>query len=318
MMSGTEGSGASRAADIFNEDAFLVADELGLYVVCDGASGGPAGEVAASVAIAALEEFVTRAEQELDDVSAPTQHPLSTSFADGAVRHAIGAVLSAAQAEPELEGMSTTLSMLLVLGNRGVVGHCGDSRVYRIRRRKLSQLTIDHHQSEAIVSAPLERAQPGSSYEGLPIDTFAVDLELDDVFVLCTDGAVAALEDSELPRRASELSPRLLASRIVAQAHRARRDVDATVVVVHIREVRGNPSLALSDRPARASFGHALAAGASRPHRADADDEIDADELGSEAGHVARQPGRRTRARGAPDEPDESPGSRSRMRTRSS
>ena len=60
----TEGSGASRAGKdgIHNEDAFLVEEGLGLYVVCDGASGTPAGEVAARISVDALEQFVERAE----------------------------------------------------------------------------------------------------------------------------------------------------------------------------------------------------------------------------------------------------------------
>jgi len=73
----TEGSGASRAGEdgIHNEDAFLVEEGLGLYLVCDGASGTPAGEVASRVAAEALEQFVGHAEAEFGRVREDARPP---------------------------------------------------------------------------------------------------------------------------------------------------------------------------------------------------------------------------------------------------
>ena len=61
----TEGSGATRAGDddFVNEDAYLVEEGLGLYVVCDGSGERPAGEIASTVAIEALEDFVASNER---------------------------------------------------------------------------------------------------------------------------------------------------------------------------------------------------------------------------------------------------------------
>jgi len=265
------------------------------------------------MAVDALEAFVARAEAEHGAVL--TSAPLSTEFAERAVRHAIGAVVDAAAREPEVGGMATTLSMLLILGGRGVVGHVGDSRIYRIRDRRLSQLTIDHDQSRALASDVWTTA--GSDAPGPLVDTFAVDLEPDDLYVLCTDGALAALSDRGIARYAAEVSPRVLASRIVSLAHRRTPRTDATAVVVHVRGPRGSSSVGLSLRPLRASFGHALAAGAPRP-RDDGEEQVEERDIEPPAARE-RSTGAVPRPRHAPTrepEPPDAGGGGRRRRTR--
>jgi serine/threonine protein phosphatase PrpC len=251
-MSHAEGSGATRAAELASEDAFLVDDELGLYVVCDSGSSGTAGALAADVAVHSIERTVADAEQRLG--SAPHAAPLSEDFADFAIRRAIEAIFEAVRDDPEAERIAADISLLLVLAGRGVVGHTGRSRVYRIRGRRLERLAIDHSESAAIASEPLGGARPGDP----TVDTFGVSLRPDDVFVLCTDGAVRAVEDPVTARSALDCSPTLLASRIASLASRLDPDVDATAVVVRVHEPRGTAALSLSGRPRLASFGHVV------------------------------------------------------------
>lgn len=251
---GTEGSGASRAggSDIHNEDAFLVEEGLGLYIVCDGASGLPAGEVAARIAVEALEAFFARAESEFGEDF--WRGDETTRIVERALHFALRAVLSAAETDPELRGMATTVTMLLAHERRGLVGHSGDSRAHLVRNRRLHQLTVDHEWTE-----PVANGGDATPATGAPIEAFAIELVPGDTFILCSDGAEEVVPEVAIIRAAESHSPPLLASRIVSEAHRRNPQVDATAVVVRVRREAEPGWLELSKPSRSATFGHTLA-----------------------------------------------------------
>lgn len=247
----TEGSGVSRAGNeiLRNEDAFLVEDGLGLYVVCDGSSVAQKGEIASRLAVEALEEFIERAEEDFGESLLRTV--ASSNFADRAVRYAMNSVLRKGRSDPKLAGMTTTATMLLTHGKHGTIGHVGDSRAYLIRDGEIQQLTSDHEWTETTASED-------GTVSGT-IDAFSVTLKPGDTYVLCTDGAEHVIERApEALRCADEFSPRSLASRLVSAAHLENPDQDATVVVVRVRGEFGKALLWLSDVPRSTSFGHAV------------------------------------------------------------
>ncbi len=245
----TRGSGASRAGgkDFHNEDAFLVDEGLGLYVVCDGASGTAAGEVAAHTVVEALERFVEVAERELD----LGEEALARAVVGRAMAHAIDALKEAEESDPTLHGLSTTVTMLLTHGHLGVIGHRGDSRAYLIRRDRSRQLTVDDELTES---------QPGVGERGPGFDVFSLELRPGDTLLLCTDGAEAVVQEGTIERTAGGLSPQVLASRIVSAAHRLAPTQDATVVVVRVRRDAEPGWLELSAPPRRTAFGHTIPA----------------------------------------------------------
>ena len=248
----TEGSGATRPADeLVNEDAYLVDEGLGLYVVCDGLGDTPGGEVAARVAIEALGQFIEGTDVQLG--GALQRRMASRMFVGRAVRRAMESVVQAAQRQPHLTRMATTMTMMLTHGSGGVVGHVGDSRAYLRRDGQIHRLTADHEWAER-----LDR-QDGNA---MSVDTFFVDLRPGDTYILCTDGAERIVEGSHLVDIAEGLSPRALASRIVSAAHEVDPCQDATVVVVRVREEQERGWLWLSDVPQDTTFGHAVCASA--------------------------------------------------------
>ena len=248
----TEGSGASLGRDgVHNEDAYLVEEGLGLYVVCDGASGQPAGEIAARTAVATLEAFVEREHLEGRSLF---QAFSSLRVASRAVRCAMDAVLEASREHDELRGMATTLSMLLVHGQTGAISHVGDSRVYLHRDGELHQLTLDHELSS---SHDVDGTSP---IDDSAIDTFAVDLRAQDTLLLCTDGAEDVIDNLAMLGDVTRTTPRVLASRIVTAARRYNPGCDATVVVVRVRDDDEPAWLWLSHPPQEFVYGHALVA----------------------------------------------------------
>ncbi len=240
-MYGPRGAGASRSSDdLSNEDRFLVADELGLYAVCDGHGDVPGGEVAAYVAAEAVKYFLEAIlrETEPEDESTPTGSPMQSGEAhanvsvvdiDAAIRFSLAAILDATEGRSDLVGMGSTVTLLLLQHGRAFIGHSGDSRAHLVRGDDLVQLTTDHEWTDtADAPAATGREQP-------PIESFSLPTQAGDTFVLCTDGAERAMSNAELVDSMHDYSPRLLASRIVAAAHRQDPSVDATAVVVRVR-----------------------------------------------------------------------------------
>jgi serine/threonine protein phosphatase PrpC len=186
-MTKTAGSGATRGGEVFrNEDAFLVEDELGLYAVCDGWGQHPGGEVASFVVIEAIEQCL---EADLD--LARGQLPAAEQVED-AVRFALDAVNEIGQERADLEGMATTVTLLIVRGRRGLIAHTGDSRAYLLRRGKALQLTSDQEWHDLSEGGAPPRQAPAFT-----IEVFPVQLSPGDTIVLCTDGAEKELEDSD-------------------------------------------------------------------------------------------------------------------------
>ncbi len=242
----TEGSGASRAGGegLHNEDAFVVEEGLGLYVVCDGASDRPGGELAAALAVVALEKFIEEMAEELD----LRGDDAARSVVARAMRFALRAIEDAAAEDSRLRGLATTVTLLLAHGDRGVVGHRGDSRAYLIRRDRAHQLTVDHELSD-----PIQKREASDDFE-----VFSIQLRPGDTIVLCTDGAEDVAESPEIVRVAADLSPRLLASRIVSAAHRKHASRDATAVVVRVRGDTEPRGLELSVPSRGTTFGHTI------------------------------------------------------------
>ena len=194
-----------------NEDSFAVFPELGVAVVADGMGGHPGGDVAsriaAETAAGTLAEAV-RGRSGTDDDFVDAFRRIMREAVLGA--HA--AIREEGRANPELDGMGTTLTAMVVdADRRWVVGHVGDSRAYRLRDGELHQLTRDDTwvQDQIDQGAMKPESARLSPYAHLLTQCVGLEDEptpqlLDghavpgDVFLLCTDGLVGMLEDGRV------------------------------------------------------------------------------------------------------------------------
>ncbi len=204
-----------------NEDAFLLDDELGLWVVADGMGGQAAGEVASQQAVETVHEMVRGGLHNHRESSRPaplggtSAHPMQPNRArvlESAIQAATYMVFGMAEQDRSKSGMGTTLSAMLGTPTGALLGQVGDSRIYRVRAGRAEQLTEDHTlinwqlqqglitEEEAKTSKQknvITRAVGNKDY--VQVDILEVDVQLDDVFVLCSDGLHGYLATDEIP-----------------------------------------------------------------------------------------------------------------------
>ena len=131
-----------------NEDTVLVSDDLGLYLVADGAGGHRSGEVASALAARSIKNYFgatvrkTHDQPEFDRFGIP----FGARRLSAAILKANGDVIEIAKSQPKHKGMGTTVVAACFSPRSGLmhVGHVGDSRCYRLRDGHLEQLTQDH------------------------------------------------------------------------------------------------------------------------------------------------------------------------------
>ncbi len=185
-----------------NEDALLVDNDLGLYIVCDGMGGHAAGEVASSLAVEVASRTVNESRGLIERARAGEDvfDDLARA-AEDALHAASNAVYTRATTDHDLAGMGTTMTLLLVAGSKAIVAHVGDTRLYLLRGTQVHQLSNDH----TLVAELLKKGQLDEenvkrtpfahvlsraigTQESVAVDALQIDVLAGDTFVLCTDG----------------------------------------------------------------------------------------------------------------------------------
>jgi serine/threonine protein phosphatase PrpC len=131
-----------------NEDVVLVREDLGLFVVADGAGGHNAGEVASALAARSMENYfgaTIRATHDLPEFNRLGM-PNGARRLSSAVHKANRDVVEIARTSPKHRGMGTTVVATCFSPRSGLmhVAHVGDSRCYRMRDGDFELLTQDH------------------------------------------------------------------------------------------------------------------------------------------------------------------------------
>lgn len=228
-----------------NEDSHFVSDELGLYVVADGMGGHLGGQRASSIAVKTVSEQVSANHKQLVEgavVDPLESSPVPRMLAD-AVRAACAAIYEAAQDDPELQGMGTTLTSLLVQSDRAFVAHVGDSRCYLQRSDRIVQITDDHSLVNEQVKAGLITREQGRQSRlkniitrsvgferDVAVDTFALPLQPGDKLLMCSDGLANFVDDTEIGLALATLPIDEVPVRMVELANERGGDDNITVV----------------------------------------------------------------------------------------
>lgn len=175
-----------------NEDAILVAQDIGLFVVFDGMGGAKAGEVASATARDVVHEYVRL----------NRQHGDAKELIKAAIQAANARVHRDAVRNPKFRGMGTTVvGFVAVDAEHAIIAHVGDSRAYLWRDGRMQQLTRDHTVVAELLKknmlSPAEAAvhpyrnvlsRNLGSKPRVKVDTMELSLRHGDRILLCSDG----------------------------------------------------------------------------------------------------------------------------------
>lgn len=232
-----------------NEDAFLIDDALGLYVVSDGMGGRNAGEVASSLVINAVGRTLRnlKATDNLKAIMTPL--PGLSEAANRLVYSVLVANKKThehALSHPECKGMGATLSAVHVAGGKLVVCNVGDSPIYLFRDGGVETLSNPHTvMAEQESIAPEGGLKIGKQYlhmitramgigPTVQPDVKEVEHRPGDVLVICSDG----LSDKTFPEEIAEVvlgkDSEAACQKLVAMANERGGDDNITVIVLKI------------------------------------------------------------------------------------
>lgn len=210
-----------------------------VFVVADGMGAHAAGELASKLAT----DFIPLTYNKLLDLSPP-------DALLEAVRQANRHINARGEADPSFRGMGTTVDTLVVLPQGALVGHVGDSRVYRLRDECLEQLTFDHSlvwEMQAAGHLP-EKEEDIPSFIPRNVITRSMgpnpDVQVDiegpfpiqpgDTFLLCSDGLTGRVKDTEIGQILTCLAPSEAVQALIHLANLRGGPDNITVVVVRV------------------------------------------------------------------------------------
>ena len=209
---------------------FLVADGMGAHAV---------GELASKMACDLIPHTYMKAR-----TGTPSE-AIVKSF-----REVSAQIHSRASANRDFQGMGTTCSALLLLPTGALVAHVGDSRVYRIRKGRIDQLSFDHSLAWELVRRNHLTSEQASLSVPKNVITrslgpeieIEVDIEgplaveLGDVYLLCSDGLSGPVDDDEMGAIAANFHPNDACRYLVSLANLRGGLDNITVVIVRIGE----------------------------------------------------------------------------------
>jgi len=190
-----------------NEDTLELRPQQGWAVLADGMGGYRGGDVASRIAVAAVLRRLERAV----GPEADAQVEAACAMLADAAREANADILRAARATPELSSMGSTLLTAVFLSRHVVSAHLGDSRLYRLQRGVLAQLTRDHTMLQEQIDGGIMTVEAAarSRFKGMLTRGLGVsekvnpevgvhDAQAGDVFLMCSDGLTDMLSDREI------------------------------------------------------------------------------------------------------------------------
>ena len=240
-----------------NEDSVDADIAHGLVVLADGMGGYNAGEVASGMATTVIK---TEVAQILGDVQPHLVDEKSNKVAAELIlreqiRKANASIYHASQSQPQYAGMGTTLVVCLFYDNRVMVGHLGDSRLYRMRGKQLKQITRDHSLLQEQIDAGLltpEQAK-NAAHKNLVTRALGIDPGIEpelheyptqpgDIYLLCSDGLCDMVSDEDIALTLDQLGRHLnLATQQLVQMANDNGGRD-NVSVILVRVLREYPA----------------------------------------------------------------------------
>ena len=186
-----------------NEDSFAQWEQepYTVMIVADGMGGHNAGEVASSMAVQKMQEYI---QEHLDQEAAPQVLEQAMSYANQAI-------FARAKEDAAYAAMGTTAVICCVTGGEAYFANVGDSRAYLLSEDGIEQVTEDHslvmellRQGEISPEEAIHHPQKNVITRALgtertvQTDLFHCELRPEDILLLCSDGLTGMMQDEEI------------------------------------------------------------------------------------------------------------------------
>ena len=229
-----------------NQDFFILSspdeDSVGkgrLMVVADGMGGHRGGATASRLAGNTIKEsYLGNGDHD------------PTASLKTALMEANRKIFTEAQANPDVRGMGTTTSALVLHDGQAFIAHVGDSRIYLVRDHAIRQLTDDHSLVASMVREGLLTSKEAEVHprrnvlqrsmgvgETVEIDLLSpLDLQPGDTFILCSDGLHGLVKEQEM-LEVAQLSLQAAVDEFVRRALDRGAPDNVTVVMARVEDV---------------------------------------------------------------------------------
>jgi len=233
-----------------NEDAFLVDEGLGLFLVADGMGGHAGGGTASRLAVQTIRarlQVAREADPELFTRPGELEESPLREILREAVEGACQSIYQAAQGDPALAGMGTTVTAAVLAGSNTYIAHVGDSRCYLARNGHIYQVSEDHslvnEQLKAGAITPEEARNSrfkniitrSVGFEAdVAVDMMGLEVEPGDRLVVCCDGLSNLVDDEEILEIITNAPLEAAPEKLIDLANERGGDDNITVIVIHV------------------------------------------------------------------------------------
>ena len=234
-----------------NEDNYGMVPSQGLYVLADGMGGHASGQVASTMCVSHVAQFICETARKPGfEFPYPPDSKLSyeANLLVNAIKYANERIFIQSCKERSMEGMGTTVTAIMNSPRGLILAHVGDSRIYRVRNGQIVQMTRDHSLLNHLLDTGELKPEDAKNFANKNVILRAIGLkdyvdvevkevprEAGDTYMMCSDGLSDIVSESlicqaitshpDLPEACNEL---------ISLALKAGGKDNVTVVCVHV------------------------------------------------------------------------------------
>ena len=238
-----------------NEDALIMEDALGLYVVADGMGGHRAGDVASRLVVETIGEYIKKSigsndgnqTADFDEtLSYEANRLLSSIHISNQVVH------DASLANRSCQGMGSTVSAVYLTGSTLIAANVGDSPIYLVRDDKIKLLSVPHTYLAEQQALNPENAQKLSmefrhvltravgTEKSVKADICEIQCFRDDIIVISSDGLNDKVSSEEILALVRDNDPQAACQNLVNLANDRGGDDNITVILLNVKLIKNS------------------------------------------------------------------------------
>lgn len=243
-----------------NDNAFLVNDDHGVYLVANGMGHGDGGKRASDRLVEIARGFGPRfvATAGNGELSETERRRALLELAEQVLRDGCAAVHREAKSDEARRNMATTATMVALFGAEAAIAHVGHNVVYHVRDGEATRLTTFHtvDPSETNDLGFLKKVEPGTGhpyvltralglFPAVEVDSVWVQVRDGDQLLLCSKGLIEEIAVEEAAAVVAERAPADACAELIRLANEAGGHDNITVVVLRFGDARASKRLQL-------------------------------------------------------------------------